>query len=277
MLTLQPRGEAAMIPRAPCETLPNNPVAIALAQVRFPALPLFAERQHVAPFAESVLRRYPLWSEDRVVNLLVTDKGVAQQQGEPQYRFSTPDYSWSVVFGADQVALECRGPAYPGIVEFSERFCEVTRALQAHLPVHGQTRLGFRFINEIRIVGGNEYSFWRRVLNRNVLGYDAANEFEGVVQNTISELSVARNDGVFRIRRGFIPGGSTVPPRPGAPSQPLGPFYLIDLDYFNEQYQDFNPNFEPRLRAYNDFIYQVFRWVTDGDGTLIAEFRRPRQ
>jgi uncharacterized protein (TIGR04255 family) len=267
-----------MIPRVQCETLPSNPVAIAVAQVRFPALPLFAERQHIAPLAESLLGRYPLWSEERVLNLLVTDKGVDQQQGDAQYRFSTPDYSWSVLFGADQIALECRGPAYPGITEFSQRFCEVTRNLQALLPVHGQTRFGFRFVNEIRIEGGGEYSFWRRALNQEVLGFDAASEFEGVVQNTISELSVARPDGVFRLRRGFIPAGSTVPPRPGTQhSQALGPFYLIDLDYFNEQFQPFDPNFEPRLTAYNDFIYQVFRWIIDGDGTLLTAFRRPRQ
>src|SRR5262249_52135906 len=140
-----------MIPDRPREKLPNNPLVLVIAQLRFPPLPRFhiTDSQFYAPFAESIISAYPIMAQEQGVNVVVSEAGIQNQPGEHRLRFSTVDFGWSVFLGASQLALEARGEVYSSIEDFRDRFLVLTRAVQK-LGVEYQTRFGLRFVNELR-------------------------------------------------------------------------------------------------------------------------------
>jgi len=58
---------------------------------------------------------------------------------------------WSVVLSSNAISLETR--QYTSIAEYSDRFNALLEAATAALPITERLRLGFRFINEIRVPG----------------------------------------------------------------------------------------------------------------------------
>jgi uncharacterized protein (TIGR04255 family) len=263
-----------MIAVTASESLPSNPIALVIAQLKFPLKSEVLERSRLSPFADIVNVDYPIYTEDHVVNMIVTDRGISPQQGEHLHRFTSPDKAWSAILGSEQLVLECRKGSYDGIDDFVGRFGTLVGALTA-LGVKQQVRLGFRFVNEIRTSAGTAYSYWRSKLNKEALGFDAAEKFGGDVQSTIAEVTVLRPDGTFRLRRGFLPSGSTVAASAIAGPQSISPFYLIDMDYFNEQVIDIKGDVAERLRAYNIFMHSTFRWLI-GEGELLDSFRKAK-
>jgi uncharacterized protein (TIGR04255 family) len=259
-----------MIPNYECEHLRNSPIALVVAQVRFSPLSNFQDSSRLAPFFDGVLSDYPHHANAKSQSILIDDKGsVRSQEGEATHRFTSSDFLWSVTLGSESMSLECSRNGYRDIADFSNRFNRIALLL-AQLAPKKQLRFGFRFVNEMRVEGGGAYAYWRSALNPAVLGYDAAAEFGGPILSTISEVNVQRDDGTLRVRRGFLPSGTTVPPlvTPRGPTIPAsGPFYLIDLDYFSDAVVDFSPAFQPRLHDYNTFMYRVFHWIV-GEGDL---------
>jgi uncharacterized protein (TIGR04255 family) len=259
-----------MIPDYPVERLWNDPLAWVVAQLRFPPLSSFQSRPTLNPLFDALTVDYPHYSEERGVSLVLDDKGIRNQEGEKSHRFLSIDMLWAVTLGSESMSLECRRGGYEDIDNFISRFSRIARLLE-QLGLKKQTRIGFRFVNEIRPTPSNgDYEFWREQLNPKVIGYDAAEQFGGKVLSTVSEVNIRRDDGTLRVRRGFLPGGSTVPqmmtPR-GLTPTPSDSFYLVDLDYFDDSPIDFTPDVHERLRMYNHFMYRVFRWII-GDGLL---------
>jgi uncharacterized protein (TIGR04255 family) len=264
-----------MIPDYACERLWNSPIALVVAQVRFPPLSSFQERSKLTAFFDAVSSDYPHYSEDKALGIVLTDKGIRNQEGETSHRFTSSDFLWSVALGSESMGLECRRNGYKDISDFIARFSRISRLLEQLNPKK-QLRFGFRFVNEIRVNGADtDYAYWYSKLNPEVLGYNAAESFGGTVDSTISEVNVRRDDGTLRVRRGYLPHGSTVPAMmtPRGPMLPAtGAFYLIDIDYFDESVVDFDPDFQARLRGYDALIYRVFHWIV-GDGELWSTLR----
>ncbi len=264
-----------MIPDYTVERLWNDPLAWVIAQLRFPPLSSFQSRPSLNPFFDAIAVDYPHYSEERGVSLVLDDKGIRNQEGEKSLRFLSTDTLWAVTLGSESMSLECRRGGYEDIDNFISRFSRIARLLE-QLGLKKQTRIGFRFVNEIRpTTSDGDYEFWREQLNPEVIGYDAAKQFGGKVVSTVSEVNIGRDDGMLRVRRGFLPAGSTVPqmmtPR-GLTPVLTGSFYLIDLDYFDDSPTDFTPDVHERLRSYNHFMYRVFRWII-GDGPLWHELK----
>ncbi len=256
-----------MIPDYQCERLERSPLAAVIAQVRYSPFPTL-DRTRFAPFIDGVSSDYPFFSEDKTSAVVIDPSGAMRvQDGETLYRFTSADQLWSVSIGLTSMTLECRGQAYEGIEDFQRRFSRVAHLLQ-QLGPKKQLRFGFRFVNEIRLEGGDEYQFWYEALNHDVLGYNAEHQFDGKVETTVSEVVVQRNDGTVRLRRGFL-SGTTVAPLPTPHPMPIahGPFYMIDIDYYDERVADYDPDFGGRLRAYNAYLFRVFHWIV-GEGTL---------
>lgn len=259
-----------MIPNYTCERLANSPLAAVVAQVRFAPFPVL-DRARFSPFFDGAATDYPFFQEERGVNVVVdaSSGAMTTQEGAAAYRFTSPDTAWVVRLGADTMSLECRGRAYDGIADFKRRFSRLAHLLHQLLPKK-QLRFGFRFINEIRVPGGDRYDYWYEALNQDVLGYNAETEFEGTVATTISEVVAQRDDGTIRLRRGFLHGSTIASlPAPGASIMPtpMEPFYLIDIDYYDEKVVEFNPDFGDRLSAYNAYMFRVFHWIV-GEGEL---------
>jgi len=244
---------------------------IALVQVKFPPFPRFAEPGYLTPFQEALAGSYPLPAIEAAVALVAAPQGM-QTSTVQVHRFSSIDRTWSVVLTSDSVALECRSGAYVEVGDFAGRFCAVLEALQSTLKPRVQLRFGLRYINELRHPKAQTFEAWKELgLNPAMLGIAAQNVFGGEVTQTVNEVVTKRADGQLLIRHGALTGTTVMPVLTAAPKQGL--FYLLDLDYYDEQPTDFNPRPLDRIILYNEFLYRIFRWCI-GDGEMFHYLRQ---
>jgi uncharacterized protein (TIGR04255 family) len=251
------------LPRFQGEAFENHQLAQVIAQTRFPPLTRFTDAARMQELQEALRRDYPLYSEDTAINVVFGPEGVKPERGARLLRFTSLDGFWSVVLSADFVALDSR--RYSDIDSFTQRIANVWREVARLFDPQYQTRVGLRFINELRVPDGDSYGRWRELLNPELVGFDAGVTFGGSVSHTVAETLVQRPDGQLLVRRGFL-RGTTVPPLAGSVAE-TGPFYLLDIDYFDATHREFEPAPSDRLRQYDDFLYRIFRWVI-GDGDL---------
>jgi len=237
----------------------KSPLRLVIGQVRFPLLFRFNERPFLAPFQEALAAEYPRVGQEQQIAVKFSARGV-EPGGEMLWRFGDRDGSWSVVLSEGALTLESR--KYTSIDEFVSRFQRVLQAAETHLGVTERTRLGLRFINELRAPRADTLARWAQLLNPAFVGFAGSGVVEGDVRHAFHELRTTRADGFLVIRHGLL-AGTTVEPRPGEKPEE-GPFYLIDLDYFVEAERELNVEAEAaQLRAYNEAIYQFFRWSVD--------------
>ncbi len=243
---------------------PAAHLELALVQVKYPPLARFDDQGYLTDLREALAAEYPLPTVERALNVLVTPQGVSQSPGSLVHRFSTLDYAWSVTLTADAVSLECR--AYSEIRDFAARFCAILEKVRDTLKPRHQLRFGLRYVNEFRHPQGIAYEGWGVLgLNPELLGMGARNVFGGTVQQTVSEFRTNRSDGSLVIRHGFLDGTTVTPTAARKPK--TGPFYLLDLDYFDEHAGAFDARPIDRTILYNEFLYRVFRWCV-GEGEL---------
>jgi uncharacterized protein (TIGR04255 family) len=244
------------------------PLALVLAQVRFPILPRFAEGGFVAPFLEALRSQYPRTERAQQVTIQLSPQGI--QPGGPGgtlWRLATRDERWTVVLAETAVTLEVRG--YSAVDELLERFETVLRTAQATLGVTEQVRLGLRYVNELRHPAAHSLADWVRLLRPEFVGFAASDLVEGQVAQTLQEVQWQRADGVLAVRHGFLPETE----KGSAPAIATGHYYLIDLDYYNTIETELRPDaVVTQLRAYNGVQYRFFRWTL---GEALYEYLEP--
>lgn len=256
------------LPHYEMEPFSNAALELCLVQVRYPVLPRFSEIGYLNNIQEALAEEYPLFGPEQAMNIVLTPQGVSQTAGGQNIRFNDIERRWSVILASDFVSIETRH--YSNIQEFTMRFSEVLRLVSMHLKPRLQLRFGLRYVNEFRHKQGNRYEKWCQLLNSDLLGIGARNLIGGTIEQTIGEVRASQPDGTFLLRHGFLDGTTVAPIGPKPPQS--GPFYLLDLDYYIEAPLPFDPRPGERMRAYNDYIYRVFRW-TIGDGELYRQLK----
>ena len=242
----------------------NAFIALSLAQLKYPPIQRFTDEQYMVGLREALAIEYPLVSTEQGVNIVISPEGVKPSPGASMLRFTSIDSSWSVVLSSEFVSLEARN--YTNIKDMAERFTSILQHVETHFRPRHQLRFGLRYVNEFRHPRGDNYKTWSNFLNPELLGLGVHNVLGGNVEQTIGEILTQRDDGHVLIRHGFLKGSTIVP----TPMHPIksGPFYLLDLDYYDETPVKFEID-EPikRMVRYNDSLYQIFRWAI-GDGEL---------
>jgi uncharacterized protein (TIGR04255 family) len=219
---------------------------------------------------EAITEEYPLVNTEQGMNIVITPQGVNQAPGASLLRFTSIDSHWSVVLSNEFVSLETR--EYTNFEEFSTRFARILHHVAIHFRPRYQLRVGLRYINEFRHANGDSYDTWRRLLNPKLLGLIVGNVIEGNVEQTIGEILTHRDDGRVLIRHGFLKG-TTVTPTAMHPAK-TSPFYLLDLDYYDETVVKFDVEVPiERIKRYNNFLYRIFRWSI-GEGEFYQLMRR---
>jgi len=252
------------LPQYHRELLAAAALELCLVQVRFPPASRFTEEKSLSALKEDLADEYPIASVEQAMNVMLTPQGIVPAAaGAPLLRFSTVDSAWSVVLTNEIVSIETRH--YIDIDEMSGRFARIIERIVQYLAPRVQLRFGLRFVNEFRVPHVDTYEQWLDLLRPEVLGIGAVNPFDGAVEQTINELRTRRTDGTLLVRHGFL-NGTTIAPVGQRPSK-SGPFYLLDLDYYDEAPASFDLDVTARMHAYNDIIYRGFRWFV-GDGTL---------
>ncbi len=242
-------------------TFKKAPLKQVIGQVRFPVLPRFGDGNFIAPFQEALQTSYPSASREESVTLRVAaGESVQSTKVETLWRFSTRDRKWSVVLGEAALTLEV--PGYTSIDEFLERFASALNSVQKHLRVSDRTRLGLRYINEIRHPQGRNLRAWGSLLRPDFVGFAGSDLLGGTVEESRHELRVQQQNGVLVVRHGLV--GRLIPTEDAPDAEDR--FYLIDLDYFDTTEADLDTDkIIEQMRTYNDFIYRFFRWTLSDD------------
>lgn len=229
---------------------------LCLVQVKYPALPRFGDDAFLAPIKEALSEEYPLTENEKAMNIVVTPQGISQAPGGSLLRFTSIDRRWSVLLSNDAVSLETR--QYSEIGELSDRFTAVLKHVATHLKPRHQLRFGLRYVNEFRHTRGRSFEGWQQLMNADLLGFAARGLITGDVEQTVNEIRLRRRDGILLIRHGFLSGTTVAPIERQEPKS--GPFYLLDLDYFDDSPKIFEPDLKERMQEYNDMLYRIFRW-----------------
>lgn len=249
------------LPRYPRVRFKKSPLRLVVGQVRFPIRPRYADNAFIAPFQEALGTEYPRVTREQQVGIQVTPTGIGTSQGELLWRFSTRDNLWAVVLGESAVTLEAR--RYSSVDEFTDRFRKILGAAAEYLDVSERMRLGFRCINEIRHPEANALSDWSELLRPELLGFAASGFLGGRVDHTLQEVRVQDPEGItgtLLIRHGLLTG-AVVALLPNE-QQSTGPFYLLDLDCFDETEDKLSiPETVALMREYNNVLYRLFRWT----------------
>ena len=236
----------------------NAPVSLALGQVKFPILPRFGEAGFIAEFQEAIRSEYPRISRERQIALQLSMEEVKQDIGGMLWRFADRSNLLSVVVGENAITIEAQG--YSSIEDFLSRFQRILSVASQTMGVSERTRLGLRYINELRHPDAKRFADWRRLLNPQFVDFKVSDLLVGDVERTLAEMQVRCIDGTLTIRHGLLTG-TAIRPVTQSP-QTDEPFYLIDLDYYDttEQELDIHATIA-QMRKYNGDLYRFFRWT----------------
>lgn len=241
------------------------PLVLAVFQVQFSNLPEITDWDYVEPFRRAVEKDYPEITPAKQVTVQFDlMSGEPRQLQTVQWRFTDKDANWTVVLASDFLTLEVR--RYGHFEEFTSRLRSLLNALAEHVHPKVGTRLGLRYVNEIRV--GTEGL--GSIVRPEVLGLLSVPEFAEYAAQSVQEVTLRfPEDQSIHIRQGFFPDGSTVQPPPGKQA-PSGPFYLLDFDASRTFSAPALLKVEPNtigeyVERYHDEIEKIFRWsMTDG-------------
>lgn len=236
----------------------KSPLRLIICQVRFTIIPRFEQKAFIASFQEAIRSTYPKVAREAAVTYELSSGGVQPAAGEKLWRFSSRDLHWSIVVGESALTLESFGQA--SMHDFLDRFRVLLAAAKEQLGVTDRLRLGLRYMHEVRFPGADNLTAWRTLLHPDFVHFDPSELLAGQVDHTLQEIQVNRPNGVLAVRHGLLNGAAVTPLAPEEP--PTGPFYLIDLDYYDATESQLDiPATIQQLQTYHDVMYRFFRWT----------------
>jgi uncharacterized protein (TIGR04255 family) len=257
------------LPDASRVPLRNAPLVLALCQVRFSSMISVSDPTSLTAFQRAIKSKYPVAVPAQEIELLVgigsPDSGLrGEQRRSSQWQFTDQEDNWKIVLAQDFLTLETRN--YEHFDDFLSRLHEALDALVEHIQPTIVTRIGLRYVNEIRLDELQDMD-WFDILRKDLLGAIAVPE---LVQNTIQVAAVQQlvlrypHDLGINIHHGLIPTGTTVRLRVNE-EPPTRPFYLLDFDVFRDfplpRALDMNRNIICQyVESYHKMIYRLFRW-----------------
>lgn len=217
----------------------KNFIKTAVCELRFPALLEFETKPPVG--LHKVLRKeFPHYEQQQEVSL--NDP----RDKELKHLYKSKKGDWIVSFKTSAIAIQT--DHYTHFEEFLEQINSVVRKSRPFLDTDFFTRVGLRYINELRIEDGKVDGWIRDDL---IAPLTAG--IYGTVDRFIQEVRGVTKTGKYTFRHG-IPG-LTADKRD---------IYTIDFDFYNE-----NVEAETVLSLVSDFNKESFRfflWVIGAKG-----------
>jgi uncharacterized protein (TIGR04255 family) len=218
------------------EVYTNAPAALVVIEVKHSAAePLDpAQRQRLR---KAVIDDLPLSKPLATpqIEFTIGSPGTVQNQvnqASPAPRFITRDQMTAVTFGAESVVVETTNHrGFATLLNFLQT--AIVARIEA-APVEGLTRIGIRYVDEIRVPDAvNDLRDWREWVDTSLLGPVNVVSDLGLVPELWQGLVLFdRGEGKkILVRYGPRDGFAVIP---GAPlpriAPPPGPFFLLDTD-----------------------------------------------
>ena len=244
-----PRNTMALnFPQQPDVRLENSPLVEVVCQVRFPII-LRITSEDPTEFQEHIRAEFPFLELEHGFVIRAPGPGVQTPPvAEPQsrsYRFRTADEQTTISLAADFYALSTtRYTDWDGFAHYLKLLSET--AERVYKPTYA-TRIGLRYIN--RLTRGNT-------------GCQSLAEIQEILRPELTSYS--RSDSwaevdEMRSRLVLKDNGAKLTVATAAGEENDEPFFVLDLDYFEEGRLNLD-NIAQRCARYNHAIYRAFRW-----------------
>ena len=247
--------------------LTNAPLVTVLAQLRFPgSLGVLLGDDPVARFAGAFADEgYPLIERGQQMSLELSPQGVKTVPAGNLWSMLTADRRWQVSLTPEFVTLTTG--SYSHRDDFLERLVRVVDVLSTALPVPGVSRVGYRYINRVPGLTGEQI----QPLVRGALhGGLAVPEGGAHLHASVSEstFSFDPSDGPAGVRDGLLARWGHL--QPGVVLDPTVPpvdevSWVLDIDAFRHADIPFDREaVAAHVREMSVRAYRFFRWaVTD--------------
>jgi uncharacterized protein (TIGR04255 family) len=238
--------------------LPRAPLALALAQVRFPQSPELHGEDTLARMRDSLKADYPIMREDKAVGFLVTPGGLTE--GPPVeriVRFKDKPENWQFSVGQNFMSLDTT--AYTTREDFASRFEKVVAATANVASPIVFDRIGIRYIN--RFVGEDLGSL-RNLIAEPFLGLTSLDLTPASIVLSFTQSVLHLEEANVNARWGLLPKGTAIDT---ALATVEVPSWILDVDVYQDAKGDFVPaEIGRRIRRYAEVAYSFFRLaVTD--------------
>ena len=258
-------GSWLQLPTQPRRVFERTPLALAICQVRFPAMLNVSSPGTVAAFQSAVQDEYPIGTPVTQLGLAFSLQagqiaGMQNQTPTVLWRFADPNDDWTVVLSQEFISLETR--LYESFEDFEERLRRVLEALANTVRPKHYARIGLRYINELR----PGHQDWSTVVRSELLGPMAVSALSSRGLRWGQQILLEGPDGKkLHVQQGVVPFGTTVERRPGEDEPAHEPFYLLDID----AYQEFTrplpemsvADISEQVRAAHETTSEFFRWA----------------
>lgn len=243
-------GMPLSLPRASLTHLPDAPLQVALAQVRFAPVHAIEKPERVADFqdhlADSYVAREPQVPQTFTIQFGPVSAGPPLAP-ERVWPFEDQDRGWSVTLSSSSLALQAS--SYADFEHFAAEFRSALSALSETFKPKLRSRIGLRYINEIsdpRLEAGAQIFEVIRPELLSPIGGDLGFDLAG----SLCELRFHEPQGILGLRHGLI--------RPGT--------YLLDFDYFIENEVEFSSaEIGETVGVFHETIERLFVWcLADG-------------
>jgi uncharacterized protein (TIGR04255 family) len=250
--------------------LPDAPLGLVVAQVRFPAilaLDIDRGRELVAAFQERIRDSYPLVEERREVSIDLVEPGLGPKTTVGQlFRFSSADHAWQVSLTRSFIALQAT--TYTDRADFLDRLGDILDALASIIKPAVCERLGVRYSS--RLADPVLLARLPELIRPEILGaavvFDAGNDSVRRI-HMITDSMYALPEASLRARWGIIPTGTTIDADiPPASSES----FFIDIDVFSSAVMPIDPTvIVDRARQLCNRQYRYFRWIVTPDYLVV--------
>lgn len=261
-------------PLAPAFRLHSHQIAQVICQVRFSPVLRLEQPAEIIGFQEAVRERFPRYEQEHGMTVVVTPKGIAQPaEGPPVHRFGDREGRLALALAPNFFSIETR--QYLKIDDLVE---ELTRGLEIIKELYDPpeiTRVGLRFINELRLPQDRLEAELQEAVNSQLLGVLTDDSLASLLADgrSVSRFAMPSGPTVQLMNGLHRDGGTTVARMPALPDERdlRKPFFLVDIDVYEETPVSFDPAAAGELvRSYNDMVRTVFSWAVP------EEYRREK-
>jgi len=256
------------IPEAPRFRLERHQLAQVVCQIRFSPILTIQHDETVIPFQDAIRGDYPRYMKTAALGIAVTPAGIQPQPlAHNLHRFQDTTGVYTAVLSQDFIALETS--SYVDIDDFAARIARLAAAVGEHFGPVEMTRIGLRFVNELRLGSENPKHTMFEAITPALLGPIGTEDLATATVNMQQVFMLGGDGANVLVRHGFSPeGGTTVEQQPGQQLDPrhAEPFYLLDIDAFIEESKPFSvEGIEAHIRDFNDQVRALFVWAVNPD------------
>ncbi|NVC25304.1 TIGR04255 family protein [Kocuria salina] len=239
--------------------IPDAPLALVLAQIRWPEHGRFARdfKSLALDFGDR-LDDFPLYNEITESGIQITPEGVTPIQGDNAHQWRTIDDVWTINLTKNFVSIYCIQHENYGFSELQQYTNLVADLLESTLNVRSIDRIGLRYVN--RISNSSVLEELGTIFSSAVLGYAQLEVLPDVTSvSNISQGAYQVEEVLLQARSGMLAPGQTVDPAIPSVNRPS---WVLDIDASIEKRRVFDPeDFESAIGKLADTAYDFFKLV----------------